>query len=346
MRATVLGASGYGGMLLLRILASHPEVHRITPAARSTAGSPIHEADPGLPSAAVTAGGVDPLVVSLEDALADPGDVVFSALPHGTSAEVCEPILGRVPLIDLSADFRFVDAARFAAAYGTPPPAPDHQAGSVYGLSEWYRDAVSTAMVIANPGCYPTATLLPLLPVAASGLIQGPVVVNAISGISGAGRSPKQNLLLAERNENANAYNVGTQHRHGAEIAERIAEAGAGAMVDLIFNPHLAPMKQGMAVTTVVPVTSAKAGREAVAAIARRYESEPFVELVGERPPETRHVRGSNRARIGWRIEDRHVILMSVIDNLWKGASGQAVQNMNIRFGFAETTGLHHGIEL
>jgi N-acetyl-gamma-glutamyl-phosphate reductase len=346
MRATVLGASGYGGMLLLRILASHPGITQVTAAARSSAGLPVGDADPGLPHRLIASGAIAPVVLAPEEALENPGDIVFSALPHGASAEVCEAILGSVPVIDLSADFRFADASLFEAAYGTPPPAPNHQAAAVYGLCEWYRPEIATAAVIANPGCYPTASLLPLLPLAAAGLITGPVVINAISGISGAGRTPKQNLLFAERNENANAYNVGTQHRHGHEIAERLALATGSSPSDLpalFFNPHLAPLKQGMAVTTVAPVSSPE---RAIAALRDRYASEPFVELTGETPPETRHVRGSNRIRIGWREERGHLILMSVIDNLWKGASGQAVQNMNIRFGLPEETGLAEGIEL
>jgi N-acetyl-gamma-glutamyl-phosphate reductase len=333
-------------MLLIRLLAAHPEITRVTASARSSAGTPVGEADPGLPHRLISSGAIAPTVLSPEEALADPGEVVFSALPHGASAAVCEPVLGTIPVIDLSADFRFADAALFEAAYGAPPPAPDHQEAAVYGLCEWYRSEIAAAAVIANPGCYPTASLLPLLPLAAAGVIAGPVVINAISGISGAGRTPKQNLLFAERNENANAYNVGTQHRHGHEIAERLALAAGSASPQvpaLFFNPHLAPLKQGMAVTTVVPVS---APARAIAAIRDRYAEETFVELTGETPPETRHVRGSNRIRIGWREEKGHLVLMSVIDNLWKGASGQAVQNMNIRFGFPEDAGLTGGIEL
>ena len=344
MRVTVLGSSGYGGMLLLRILASHPQITRITAAARSQAGLSLAEADPGLPHAVLRSGRVHSTVLAPDAALADPGDLVFSALPHGASAEICAPILGRVPLIDLSADFRFADAAQFERAYGNPPPAREHQAGAVYGLCEWYRDELRHAMVIANPGCYPTASLMPLLPLAAAGLLDGPVVINAISGISGAGRSPKQNLLLAERNENTNAYKVGTRHRHRAEIAERLALGGtdgAGPMV--LFNPHLAPLKEGMAATITVPLSRPAA---AIELITERYADEPFVELTGNTPPETRHVRASNRIRIGWQEEDGYLILMSVIDNLWKGASGQAVQNMNIRFGFPETEGLAAGGDL
>jgi len=199
--------------------------------------------------------------------------------------------------------------------------------------------------VIANPGCYPTASLLPILPAAAESLIEGPLVINAISGISGGGRTPKQNLLFAERNENANAYGVGTQHRHQAEIVEQLisAQQSLGSDPVVLFNPHLAPIKQGMAVTTVLPSSRPAT---VVEALRERYEDEPFVELIGEATPETRHVRGSNRIRIGWRLEHGHVILLSVIDNLWKGASGQATQNMNILFGFPETAGLDYGMEL
>lgn len=345
MRATVLGASGYGGMLLLRILAHHPHVARVTAAARTTAGMAVDEADPGLPHFLVRSGSIDRTVLTPEAALSDPGDVVFSALPHGASAQVCAPVLGSVPVIDLSADFRFSDATRFETAYGTPPPAPEYQNRSVYGLCEWHRHHVREAAVVANPGCYPTASLLPVLPAAAAGLISGALVINAISGTSGGGRTPKQNLLFAERNENANAYGVGTQHRHRAEIVEQLAGAQAPGGTDpvVLFNPHLAPIKQGMAVTTVLPTPRPAA---VVEALQEQYHGEPFVELIGEAAPETRHVRGSNRIRIGWRVEQEHVILLSVIDNLWKGASGQAVQNMNIRFGFPETAGLDGGMEL
>ena len=347
MTLAVLGATGYAGMLLLRLLAQHPAVKRVYAAARSTAGSQLADSDPGLPQhfLASRGGTVADEVRSPEEALRDPGDLVFSALPHGASADLCLPILGHVPVVDLSADFRFHDLDLFSAVYGIPAPAPEHQASAVYGLCEWNREALRNAWVVANPGCYPTATLLPLLPIAVAGLVTGPVVVHAMSGISGAGRKEKRNLLFAERTENLNAYSVGTQHRHGAEIDEQLRLAtgthpGGGPV---FFNPHLVPVKQGMAVTTVVPVADPGAAEDA---IVTRYADEPFVELTGDTPPETRHVRGSNRIRIGVRRETGAVILMSVIDNLWKGASGQAVQNMNIRFGLDETAGLIGGGDL
>lgn len=357
MKTIILGSNGYGGMLLLRILANHPQITSIVAASRSQAGQPLVDADPGLSSSIVQSGKISPIVAAPEDALSESADLVFSALPHGASAEVCAPILGSVPLIDLSADFRFHDEERFARGYGTPRPQPAYQDRSVYGLVEWYRSQIANAAIIANPGCYPTATLLPLLPLAVNGLIAGPIVGNALSGITGAGRKGKVNTLYGERTENANAYNPGTLHRHHGEIAERIelwwrrnegnAENATGFDTTassapprppkLLFTPHLVPMKQGMAVTSVVPVTDPT---KAITALSDHYADEPFVELSGDRPPETREVRGTNRVRIGWRVEGETIILMSVIDNLWKGASGQAVQNMNVRFGFSETTGL------
>ena len=350
MKATILGSNGYGGMLLLRILAKHPEIDLVVASSRSQAGQAVRDADPGVPDVALRNGRIHPTVLAPEDALSHDSDVVFSALPHGASAAICEPILGTIPLIDLSADFRFEREDHFTAAYGTPWPAAEHQNRAVYGLPEWYRYQLRDAQIIANPGCYPTATLLPLLPLVEGGLITGTVVVNALSGITGAGRTAKVNTLFGERTENANAYAPGTQHRHQAEISERLActvganTSTAGApdapeanIYPLLFTPHLVPIKQGMAVTTVVSVTDTE---RAVAAIRTRYTNEPFVELTGTRPPETREVRATNRIRIGWREEAGVLILMSVIDNLWKGASGQAVQNMNVRFGFDETAGL------
>lgn len=334
MKATVLGATGYTGMVLLRILASHPHVERVVASSRGSAEKPLAEVDRGISSAALLGGRLDPVVRSPEEALQDPGDVVFSALPHGASAQVCASVLGRSVVIDLSADFRFRDPQRFLEAYGTEPPQADFQDRAVYGLCERYREDLRTADLVANPGCYPTATLLPILPVVPHLAAGTPVIVNAMSGISGAGRKEQINLLYAERTENANAYNPGRTHRHAAEIMEQLA-------VDtLVFTPHLVPIKQGMLVTTTVSVTDPAA---AVQALDGAYRDEPFVTITGENPPETRHVRGTNQVRIGRQVtgeSDGLLILMSAIDNLWKGAAGQAVQNMNIRFGFPETAGL------
>ncbi|SIQ74630.1 N-acetyl-gamma-glutamyl-phosphate reductase [Alkalispirochaeta americana] len=337
MKATILGATGYTGMVLLRILAQHPRITGITASSRTMAGRPLAEADPGLSRSTLEKGCLDPIVRSPAEALESPGDVLFSALPHGASADTCSPVLGKTLVIDLSADFRFSDPRSFAASYGTPPPQAEFQSRSVYGLSEWNRDLLKNAEIIANPGCYPTATLLPLLPLRDQIRRETPLVVNALSGITGAGKKEKTNLLYAERTENATAYSVGRQHRHTGEIAEQLETE------QILFSPHLIPVKQGMLVTTTISVRD---GNAAVAALEERYRSEPFVTLTGSAMPETRHVRGTNHVRIGWQLEGNSLILVSAIDNLWKGAAGQAVQNMNIRFGFDETEGLQQEADL
>jgi N-acetyl-gamma-glutamyl-phosphate reductase len=346
MRTAVMGATGYTGQVLLRILAEHPEVRSIMAASSSQAGSKAREVDPGLPAAidGKIPGG---LLVSPQAVLDADLDVVFSALPHLKSAEICAPLFGRTVVIDLSADFRLHDPAVFQKAYGVPVPKPDLLPRAVYGLSEWHTDSIRTADIIANPGCYPTATLLPLLPFARKGLLKGAVIANAISGISGAGRKEKADLLYVERSENANAYNPGTSHRHAPEIAQELHAADAS--LSLLFTPHMAPLRRGMAVTTVVELARdlPESGPGSAGEIlAEAYDGRPCVTLTGNRVPQTRDVWGSNRCDIGWRREGRHLMLFSVIDNLVKGASGQAVQNMNIRFGLTETTGLRMAGEL
>ncbi len=344
MKTAVLGATGYTGQILLRILAEHSEVDQILAASSSQAGVKVRSADPGLPPAIegrIPAG----RFVTAEDvvkAAAGRGgiDVVFSALPHLKSAEICAPLFGRTVVIDLSADFRLRDPTVFLKAYRAPVPRPDLLPTAAYGLTEWHTDAIRKADIIANPGCYPTATLLPLLPLAREGLLKGAVIVNAISGISGAGRKENVDLLYVERSENVNAYSPGTAHRHAPEISQELLAADGS--LSLLFTPHMAPLRRGMAVTTVVELARAPAesGKGSIAEVFARAYPGPFIGIAGGRVPQTREVWGSNRCDIGWKIEGRHLMLFSVIDNLVKGASGQAVQNMNVRFGIPEATGL------
>ena len=300
-------------------------------------GTPVSDFDPGL--------GNDPgkknpsgQYVSLEEATAAEPEVVFAALPHLKSAEVCAPFFGRTVVIDLSADFRIKDPDLFQAAYGMAPPRPDLLDRAVFGLTEIYRDQVRTADLIANPGCYPTATLLPLLPVVKRFGAQGKIIVNALSGISGAGRKASLNLIFTERSENCGAYNPGRKHRHTQEIEKEVKLIDPAG--EILFTPHLVPLKRGMAVTTVVTLPRQVTEAEVEECFQDAYGSSPFVQLCGGRVPETAHVRGSNRCDIGWHREGDSLMLFSAIDNLVKGASGQAVQNMNIRFGFEETAGL------
>jgi N-acetyl-gamma-glutamyl-phosphate reductase len=352
VKTAVLGATGYTGLVLIRLLAEHPQVSSLMAVSSSQPGARIRAVDPGL-SASVERkmDGSGGTLVSVADAAraADTGglDVVFSALPHLKSAETLAPFIGRCVVVDLSADFRFRDPSAFRAAYGSAHPRPELLPRAVYGLAEWYTKELRTADLIANPGCYPTATLLPLLPLARRGLVRGTVIVNAISGISGAGRKERMDLLYCERTENAGAYNPGRMHRHAPEIEKELIAAEPS--LQLLFTPHLAPLKRGMAVTTVVELSrelDAKGPDGIEGIFEESYGQRPFICLAGERVPQSRDVWGSNRCDIGWHREGRHLMLFSAIDNLVKGAAGQAVQCMNIRFGLPEAAGLREAGEL
>jgi N-acetyl-gamma-glutamyl-phosphate reductase len=352
MKAAILGVTGYTGLILLRLLRNHPEVSDILAVSSSQAGVSVRSLDPGLPAdieqkMAATGGKTAPMAEAVRRAESGDLDVVFSALPHLKSAELCAPLFAKTVVIDLSADFRLHDPAVFLKAYGSAMPRADLLGKAVYGLAEWHADAIRKADIIANPGCYPTATLLPLLPLAREGLLKGTAIVNAISGISGAGRKERIDLLYCERSENANAYSAGTAHRHAPEIAQELTAADGS--LSLLFTPHMAPLRRGMAVTTVVELARepAAAGAKSIEGIYRAsYGACPFISLTADRIPQTRELWGSNRCDIGWKVEGGHLMLFSAIDNLVKGASGQAVQNMNLRFGILETAGLPLGGEL
>jgi N-acetyl-gamma-glutamyl-phosphate reductase len=352
MKTAILGATGYTGMVLLRLLGQHPQVRDIMAVSSSQPGTKVRDFDAGLPPGiedkmGASGGMLATMASAVSAAEAGALDVVFSALPHLKSAELCAPLFGKTVVIDLSADFRLHDPAVFQSAYGAPMPNPALRDKAVYGLSEWHTESIRMAGIIAVPGCYPTATLLPLLPLAREKLLQGTVIVNAISGISGAGRKEKIDLLFCERAENVNAYNAGTSHRHAPEISQELVAAHGG--LSLLFTPHMAPLRRGMAVTTVAELSRepASSGPESVEGVFRKYYGDrPFIGLVGDTIPQTRHVCGSNRCDIGWKVQGKHVMLFSVIDNLVKGASGMAVQDMNIRFGLPETAGLPLGAEL
>jgi N-acetyl-gamma-glutamyl-phosphate reductase len=339
MRAAVLGATGYTGLILLRLLNDHTETDIIYPVSSSKIGEEVSLSDPGLPPTLEvkmeeTAG----KFIAVDEAAAKKPDVVFAALPHLKSAKILEPFYGNSVIIDLSADFRIKDHTLFKQAYSVNPPKPDLLKHAVYGLSEWYKKQITGADLIANPGCYPTATMLPLLPLLRSNLIGKSIIVNALSGVSGAGKKAKTNLIYSERTENSCAYLPGRSHRHYTEIVSELSSEKPD--IDLLFTPHLLPLSRGMAVTTVCDLTQPVSDHEIEKVYIEAYGNSPFISLRGNRIPETRDVRSSNRCDIGWHIEDDRLILFSVIDNLVKGASGQAVQNMNIRFGFDEALGL------
>ncbi len=339
MRVAILGTTGYAGMVLLRILADHPDVSEILPVSSSQSGEPISLTDPGLGGAAARktekSGGK---LLTVEEAAAGRPDVVFSCLPHLASARVLEPFFGRALVIDLSADFRIADAGIFAKAYGEEPPRKDLLPQAVYGLCEIHREAIKKSDLIASPGCYPTASLLPTIPLARAKLLRGKVFVNALSGISGAGKKVSANYLFVERAESCGAYNPGKTHRHTSEIQFELAKADSS--LDLYFTPHLVPLKRGIAATITAETARGLSDEEIYAAYAEAYRDCPFVRIVKGRIPETHDVLGSNRCDIGFHREGTTLFLFSAIDNLVKGASGQAVQSMNIRLGLPETAGL------
>lgn len=330
IRIAVLGASGYTGADLVRLALGHPHIEIAALAAGARAGAAMADVWPHF------AGYALPPIVAADAIDWSAIDVVFGCLPHGASATLLAALRGPA-IIDLSADFRLRDADTYAEWYGLAHPAPTLLSQAVYGLSEYARATLPGARLVACPGCYPTAALLALLPVAH--LIDcARITINALSGISGAGRAAKEANLFAELGESAAAYSVG-HHRHMPEIEQELG-AAADAPATVAFTPHLVPMARGELLTITVEGAPAV---ELRAAIAARYDAEPFVHLLPEgTAPSTRMVRGSNHCVLNVfpdRVPGR-AILIAAIDNLVKGSSGQAVQNMNLMLGLPETTGL------
>jgi N-acetyl-gamma-glutamyl-phosphate reductase len=337
----VLGASGYTGSECVRLLLRHPQVEIALLTADRKAGQQMREVFPQFSPFAL------PKLVALEGLDWAPLglDLVFCALPHATTQKVIRDLLGKAPhikVVDLSADFRLRDPAAYARWYGDEHHAPELQKEAVYGLVEVYRDRIAKARLIANPGCYTSCAQLPLVPLIRAGAIDlDEIVVDAKSGMTGAGRSAKENMLFSEVSEGFHAYGVG-QHRHMAELDQEFSLA-AGRDVIVTFTPHLVPMNRGILSTIYVRGTGGKSPQDLHGILAQTYRDEPFVHVLplGEMP-QTRHVRGSNMTFIGVaadRIKGR-AIIGSALDNLVKGASGQAVQNMNLVLGFPETMGL------
>jgi N-acetyl-gamma-glutamyl-phosphate reductase len=271
-------------------------------------------------------------------------DAVFCGLPHGTTQEITAAVISANPaikIVDMSADFRLRDMGVYAEWYGHEHRAPQLQGEAVYGLTEFYRKNISAARLVACPGCYPTAALLALVPLAKAKLIDvDDIVIDAKSGVTGAGRGLKQNTLFSEAGEGLSPYSVGT-HRHAPEIEQEIGVA-AGAKVTVNFTPHLIPMSRGELCTSYVRLNGATAD-DLRATLEKAYRDEPFVRVAKKGVlPQTQNVRGSNYVQIGViadRIKSRAIVI-SVLDNLVKGSAGQAMQNLNLMLGFPETTGL------
>ncbi len=361
-RVGILGASGYTGGELVRLLARHADVEIVLLSAERHAGKALDTVFPHLGALRL------PDLVSIDE-IEWPGldvELMFCALPHGTSQEIVAGLLHdtghglvdelivetrgdlvaglkrEVKVIDLSADFRLADPGVYAEWYGHEHRAPRLQAEAVYGLSELAREAIAKARLIACPGCYPTAAILPLAPLLEAGQVAAEeIIIDAKSGVSGAGRALREDNLFAEVAEGVHAYGIAA-HRHGPEIEQELSKA-AGRAVVVNFTPHLVPMNRGLLATIYVRLEGGASAEDLRQTLLSRYEGEPFVQVLAEGvAPATRHVRGSNTCLIGVfadRVAGR-AILIAALDTLVKGGSGQAVQNMNLALGLPETRGL------
>lgn len=336
VRVGVLGASGYTGADLVRLLVTHPDATISLMTAERHAGKPMDAVFPHL------GGRKLPDLIKVDEADWDKCDVVVCGLPHGTTQEIIASLPKSVKVVDMSADFRLRNMDTYAEWYGHEHRAPELQPEAVYGLTEHYRDDIAKARLTACPGCYPTAALLLLIPLIAAGLIDADdVVIDAKSGASGAGRGLKEAMLFGEVAEGLHPYGVAS-HRHAPEIEQELSVA-AGRDIIINFTPHLIPMNRGELLTTYVRLANGATAADLRKTLDERYADEPFVRVVDEGVvPATRHVRGSNHCLLGV-FEDRiagRAILVSTLDNLVKGSSGQAIQNMNLMFDLPEATGL------
>ena len=335
--AVVLGASGYTGAETIRIIHSHPNIRLVALTANAQAGKKFGELYPHLFMYA------DMILQKAEDIDWAEIDVAFGCLPHGASEELLSELPSHVKIIDLSADFRLRSPDLYADTYGREHLHPEKTISAIYGLTEFARDEIKKGpQIIACPGCYPTATILALKPLLARGLIQSEdIIIDAKSGVSGAGRSIKQSNLYCEIAESMYAYGVG-KHRHAPEIEQ---ELGIAANKDMIvnFTPHLIPMTRGEYITAHVKLSDGKTISDLRTALQEQYKGEAFVRIADEGAvPDSRWVKGTNCCVINV-FKDRipgRAIIISTIDNLIKGSGGQAIQNFNVLFGLAETTGL------
>ena len=348
-KIAIVGASGYSGEELVRLLLAHPQVELTAVTSRQNAGQALAQVFPRFAShpKARTLRFTEPNA----EVLAKQAEIVFLALPHGVAAEYAVPLIQKGCLvIDLSADFRVKSPAVYQEFYGHDHPAPDLLPKAVYGLPEIYREQIKKSCLVAAPGCYPTSILLPTIPLLKAGLVRpAGIIADSLSGVSGAGRKAETDYLFVECHESVRPYSV-PKHRHLSEIEQELSLA-AGTNVTLQFTPHLIPVNRGILTTLYLAPTEhfVDAGGEAAlaekiaAAYRAAYGNEPFVRLLeGKALPDTKNVAGTNFIEIAWRLDPRtgRLIVMSAEDNLVKGASGQAVQCLNLLGGWPETAGL------
>lgn len=349
LRVAIVGASGYSGEELVRLLLRHPHAELTAVTSRASAGKSVAEIFPKFahyPKARELHFS-DPNT----ELLAKQADVVFLALPHGVAAEFAIPLLQLgCRVIDLSADFRLKSASIYKEFYAHEHPAPELLAKSVYGLPEVYREQIKSAQLIASPGCYPTSILLPIIPLLKAGLIKHTgIIANSMSGVSGAGRKAEIDYLFVECNESVRSYGL-PKHRHLSEIEQELTNA-AGKPVTIQFTPHLIPVNRGIHSTLYLApekhfATEAEASvlnQQIKKCYEQAYANEPFVRVLqGKALPDTKNVVGSNIVELAWRLDIRtgRLIVLSAEDNIVKGASGQAVQSFNIMAGYPEAAGL------
>lgn len=341
----IVGASGYAGEDLVRLLLAHPRAELVAITSRQYAGQTLAQVFPKFSHY--------PKAKSLRftepnaELLAKDAEVVFLALPHGVAAEFAVPLLQLgCKVIDLSADFRVKDPAIYKEFYAHDHPAPDLLTKSVYGLPEAYRSEIKNATLVACPGCYPTSILLPTLPLLRAKLIEpNGIIADALSGVSGAGRKVELDYLFAECNESMRPYGV-PKHRHLSEIEQELSKA-AGSTVTIQFTPHLIPVNRGILTTIYLQPTDTnmeRFGERVAACYQSAFANEPFIRIVeGKALPDTKNVVGTNFLELAWRVDPRtkRLIVMSAEDNIVKGTSGQAIQCFNILSGIPETTGLY-----
>ncbi len=338
----ILGASGYAGAELVRLLDQHPQAEISFLTANKLAGQSMSAIYPHLARLNL------PDLIRIEDADFDRADFVFCGLPHGITQTVVGDILksdGGAKVIDLSPDFRLRDPVDYMEWYGADHQATQLQDEAVYGLTEFYREDIAKARLVANPGCYTTTVELALLPPLAAGVIAPEnIIIDAKSGVSGAGRAVRQSSLHSEVSESLIAYKIAS-HRHTGEMEQELS-AAAGQPVTISFTPHLVPMNRGILATCYVTLAPDASLADLRASLTKRYVDEPFVHVTAEGvSPATHDVRGSNLCLLGVFPDRRpgHAIILSATDNLVKGASGQAIQNMNVMAGFEETLALQQG---
>jgi N-acetyl-gamma-glutamyl-phosphate reductase len=335
VRVAVLGGSGYTAVELLKILLRHPHAEVVAVTSRQEAGKPVSAEHP------VLFGRFDlPMEPFDPDALKAKGvQVAFGCLPHGVSAEATKPLLERgIRVIDLSADYRLKDANTYAEWYGQPHHDTVNLSHAVYGLPELFREHIRTAKLVANPGCYPQTAILGLAPLVASKLIDlSTIIVDSKSGVSGAGRTPKLGTHYPECNENFSAYNVG-KHRHTPEIEQALSHL-AGQPIQVIFTPHLTPMDRGIFSTIYATLKRPMTDAELLNLYREHFRGEPFVR-VRDTLPATKDTAHTNYLDVCARSVRGRAVVLAAEDNLVRGASGVAVQNLNLMFGFAETAGL------